>query len=278
MWNLKEYHRPDRLDSALELLRRPSVRTVPLAGGTALLAHRDRTVEAVVDLQALGLDYVRSDEEGLHLGAMTRLQALVDSPQVRAWADGLIARAARRSFSSVLRSQATVGGTLIAAGASPLACALLALDAEVALFDGEERRISLAAWYGEGAALEGRILTEVVVPQPAAGMVTASQEVSRTPADSPIVAVFVTLAVSGEMCEKARVAVGGIGPLAVRLRQAEQVLEAQTLSEDLIAQAAEAARREVTPMDDIRASADYRKAMVGVLTARALRDGWEKVG
>jgi carbon-monoxide dehydrogenase medium subunit len=168
-----------------------------------------------------------------------------------------------------------VGGTVIAAGASRLACALLALDAQVIIFDGQERRLSLAAFYAHGARIEDGLLTEVIIPQPAPGTGVAHHEVARSPADSPVVSVTALLSVAGEVCQKARVVAGGAGLPAVRLVRAEEVLEGQTLSEDLIARAAEAAREVVTPVDDFRASGEYRKAMVGVLACRALREAWE---
>lgn len=55
--SLKEYHRPASLSAALALLNRPPIRTMPLAGGTALIGNGDRSVEAVVDLQDLALCY-----------------------------------------------------------------------------------------------------------------------------------------------------------------------------------------------------------------------------
>jgi len=277
MWNLREYHRPEDLQTALELLRRPGVHTAVLAGGTDLMARRDRRIEAVVDLQALGLDYMREEDDGLHLGAMARLQELVESPLTRDLAGGLIARAARRSAGSVLRNQATIGGTVIAAGDSPLACALLALDAQVVVFDGQERRLPLAAFYAQGARIEDGFLTEVVIPQPAPGTGVAYHDVARSPADSPIVSVTALLTVTDQVCQKARLVVGGAGLPALRLIRAEGMLEGQMLSEELIARAAETAREVVAPAADFRASGEYRKAMVGVLARRALREAWENV-
>ncbi len=276
MRNLREYHRPDDLQTALELLRRPGVRTAVLAGGTKLVARRDRQVEVVVDLQALGLDYIRQDDAGLHLGAMTRLQGLVDSPLTGGLAGGLLARTARRSAGSVLRHQATVGGTVMASADSPLACALLALDAQVVIFTGQERRLPLVDFYAAGAPIEAGFLTEVVIPQPAPGTGAAYHDVARSPADSPIVSVTALLTVAGEVCQKARLVAGGAGWPGTRLARAEATLEGQRLSEDLMARGAEAAREEVVPVDDFRASGGYRRAMVGVLARRALREAWEK--
>ena len=94
---LRRYYRPTELREALALLGGAQVKTALLAGGSELLARQDTEIEAVVDLQDLPLDYVRAADDGLRIGALTRLQALVRHPLVRAFADGILARAAEQS-------------------------------------------------------------------------------------------------------------------------------------------------------------------------------------
>ena len=78
---LTEYHKPATLDEALKLLRRTRLKTVPLAGGTSLVPEAARDVQAVVDLNALDLSFIKTSEvsgdlRGLEIGATTKLQAL----------------------------------------------------------------------------------------------------------------------------------------------------------------------------------------------------------
>ena len=72
---LTEYHQPSTLDEALKLLRRTRIKAVPLAGGTSLVPQAARDVQAVVDLNGLGLSFVRQAPDW-QIGAATKLQAL----------------------------------------------------------------------------------------------------------------------------------------------------------------------------------------------------------
>jgi probable selenate reductase FAD-binding subunit len=277
MWNLREIHRPDDLSVALELLRRPHVRTVPLAGGTELIGRRDRTVEAVVDLRDLGLDTIEAEGDVVRMGAMTTLQEMATSPLLRGLADGLLARTAHSSAASLIRNMATLGGTLIAAAdTADLPPALLALDARVTIRTPDEQHLSLADFYAAGGGVEGGLLTEVVIPVPPRGTGVAFHKVGRTPADQAIVSVAVLVTVEGGLCRKVRLAVGGIGPKPARVAEAEKLLEGQELTEARLEEAVQVVKTCLEPQSDFLASAEYRREMAGVLTRRALREAWER--
>src|SRR5205823_14614366 len=92
--NLLEYHWAEHIDDALMLLSRPDVKTVPLAGGTYLLGQRDDSIQAVVDLRDLELAYISDDARGIHIGAMTTLQRMLDSPVLNDLARGWRSRPA----------------------------------------------------------------------------------------------------------------------------------------------------------------------------------------
>jgi hypothetical protein len=97
MWSsLKEYHRPASIHSALRLLGRDQVHTAPLAGGTWLVARRDPSIQAVVDISGLDLAFIAKSTRRLRLGAMTTLQTLAEHPQIQEVAGGMLARAIRR--------------------------------------------------------------------------------------------------------------------------------------------------------------------------------------
>jgi len=98
----------------------------------------------------------------------------------------------------------------------------------------------------------------------------AFEKVARTPGDAPIVCAVARYRLDDGMARDVRVAVGGVGPLPVRLARAEQTLEGKPPSESFIARAAEAAAQEVKPPSDFLASAEYRKEMVRVLVRRVL--------
>ncbi len=300
--NLRQYFRPsddgqqDGLAQALELLARPDVRTVPLAGGDTLVGSSDPTVEAVVDLQALGLDELSLDPS---LGALSaramvtrsRLAALAHTalpapgPVSHAYKDTpvrIIALGARRWGGSVQRNRATLGGALaVAASDDPLVVALLACDARILLCSREGyHTVPLAEFIPARAQLLARpaLITDVVVPMPP-GRLTGYglADVARTPSDRPIVVAAAMLSFSFGVCRQARLALGGVAPHPIRLTEVESMLTDQPLTPELIAAAAGRAADLVQPTGDFRGSAEYRQAMAGVLAGRALQEAWQAV-
>jgi probable selenate reductase FAD-binding subunit len=270
MWNLAEIQRPTTLAEAVRLLRRPNVKTAILAGGTTLVPQARRDVQSLVDLRDLKLAYIKREGNTLRIGATTTLQDIVESSDVLP----ALAQAARDSAPINVRNVATMGGVVASAGfGSPLPVALLALDAVLVIYSPEARQSPVAAFlaYREKLLRDGMLITEVGIPLTDARIVF--EKVSRTPSDAPIVCVATRLrltATEGSMARDVRVAVGGVGPIPVRLARAEQTLEGKPPTESLIAQAAEAAAKEVNPPSDFLASGEYRREMVKVLVKRTL--------
>ena len=295
--NLRQYARPadddtqDGLAAALQLLSRPDVRTVPLAGGDSLIGSADTTIEAVVDLQALGLTEISLDPK---LGALSA-QAMVTRAQLaelkapaasanahasKASPLGIIAAGAQRWGGNVQRNRATLGGALATAAADdPLIVALLASDARVLLCSNTGyQTVPLVEFIPVRAALLAgpALITDVVVPLPP-GRLTgyALADVARTPADAPIVVAGAAVGIAYGRCTYARLALGGVATQPVRLPEVEALLEDQLLTGELIARAAAHAAAAVNPASDFRGSAEYRKAMAGVLAERALQQAWQ---
>lgn len=284
--NLREYHRPtedEGLKRVLALLTRPDIHTVVLGGGDTLLSSGDLSIEAVVDLQALGLNALELGLEAaaLRAGAMVTRAALAglagagpDSPLY------VIATGARRWGGNVQRNRATVGGALaIAAANDPLLVALLACDATVLL-----QALSGAQALPMAEFLAGRtkllaqpaVITGIEVPRPPEGATGyAIADVARTPADAPIVVAAASLAVADDRCTHARLALGGVADRPLRLPEVEALLEGQPLTAELITAAGERTSAAVQPAGDFRGSSEYRTAMAGALVARALQRAWQ---
>jgi carbon-monoxide dehydrogenase medium subunit len=287
--NLREYHRPAAAGGGLEqviaLLARPGIRTVPLAGGDALLASADPTVEAVVDLQGLGLDTIAEEGHGqgrLRIGALAARQRLADYTSPAATSHpirALLAEAAQRWGGSVQRNRATVGGALVAAAANdPLVAALLVCDALVELYGPRGAAvIPIAEFHRRRAALlaEPAVVTHLIIPCPSHPIGARLACVARTPADAAIVLAVALLELDGGRCLRARLALGGVADAALRLEEVESMLAGQIMTPELIAAAAARVTELVRPAGDFRGSAEYRKAMAAVLAERALREAWD---
>jgi carbon-monoxide dehydrogenase medium subunit len=261
------YYRPQSVNEALKLLLQPD--TVPLAGGTALLATEQGITSTVVDLQDTGLDALAWGDDGrlLRVGAMVRLTNLHDFLSPLASLQGaaaLLCEAIRHAGPNTYRNAATIGG--IAASRLPdseLLAGLLALDATVSLRLPSPETISLAAYLADDDRPPG-LITEFLIFWPSGK--GATERVARTPADYPIVSVTGWRPGGGAI----RLAATGISARPCHLIKAEAAI-AGGLNEISIEAAAEAARREARHPGDFRGDAGYRAEMAAVLTRRVLR-------
>src|SRR3972149_4473622 len=190
-----EYHNPPSLDEALKLLRRPDVRTVPIAGGSGLVSAAPRDVEAVVDLSALDLAYIKPCEgfqslerplgfARLCIGATTTLQTIVEDEAIRDYADGVLVKTILDTATRNVRDAASLAGSIVEAkGNSPLRTMLLALDAHLTILgDKEEEEVALAKWTQQDRTL----ITRIALPALSNEIHAAYEKVARTPADLPI--------------------------------------------------------------------------------------------
>ncbi len=260
------YYRPTNLDEALRFLRQPN--TVPLAGGTSLLATEDGIGSAVVDLQNTGLDRLSWADDGrlLRVGAMVRLSDLDEflAPLTELQgAAALLREAIHRAGPNTYRHAATVGG--IAASRLPdseLLAALLVLDATVSLRLPAPETLSLAAYLADDDQLPG-LITEFLVYWPAGR--GAADRVARTPADQPIVSVIGWRPDGGAV----RLAATGVAQRPIHLTGSEAVVVGG-VDEESIETAAAAARDTSRHPGDFRGDRAYRAEMAAVLTRRVL--------
>lgn len=271
--NIASYHRPDDIQVALTLLREGRGRMVPLAGGTSLLGNLPREVEAVVDLRDLRLDWLLVREAGLALGAMVTLREVVEHEGSRRYAGGVLAEAARHEAGSLVRNQATLGGTLAGrAATSDLAAVLLAVDAQVVVQGTSEQVVSLGDLFRRRDYLlqPGALLTEVRLPALEEGTQVRLERVARTPMDQPILAVAAKVQREGNHLKQVRVAVSGISDMPHLLATLNHHLPGLEVGSEPFEAALRVVAEGLTIKSDQLASASYRAAMLPVLVRRAL--------
>ncbi len=275
--NVTEYHRPESITEAIRLLKRPGLKTAPLAGGTLLTGQRDDTLQAVVDLRALGLNTISEQDGQIYLGAMVTLQALVDSPLLGEMAGGMLAQAAKSSAARLIRNAATVGGTLAAGPAAnaDLAVTLAVLEAQARLVGERERLVPAETAFAQRQP--GELLTEVIFKRPTSSTESAFLRLARTPADVAFVHAAALVHVHSGICQRARVAVGGVGLSPVRLYETEAALEGSPPILEELDPAIMADLKRLAPPPDFRASPEYRREMAAVLARRALAHCFEAV-
>jgi carbon-monoxide dehydrogenase medium subunit len=137
-----------------------------------------------------------------------------------------------------------------------------------------QRQIPLDDFFkgpGLTAIDEGEILTSINVPTPPAGSGASYKHISpRSKVDISAVGVGVMLAMNGDICEDAKIALGAVAPIPMRAIKAENIIKGGRISSDLQKKAGLEASQECAPITDVRATAEYRREMVAVLTIRAI--------
>jgi CO/xanthine dehydrogenase FAD-binding subunit len=280
-----DYHAPASVEEAVALLARYGGDAKVLAGGQSLmplLNFRLSRPAALVDLNRIGpLAYIREENGGdrlpsVRFGAMTR-QRTVEFSSVVARRLPLLREATTLVGHLPIRSRGTLGGSI--AHADPSAeypAVLAALEGEVVARGPRGERVVKAAdllpTYLTTSHAADEILVEVRLPAMPAGAGFAFEEFSRRHGDFALVGIAAMIVPDGRGgCSTVRLATAGAGPVPVRLRAAEAILTAEGVGERAIEAASRRAAELVEPDSDIHASADYRRNLTRVLTARALR-------
>jgi CO/xanthine dehydrogenase FAD-binding subunit len=278
------YHAPNSLEDALSLLTRYAGEARVLAGGQSLVPmmnFRIATPRAIIDLNRVpDLDYIRHETDIVRIGAMTR-QRKIEFSSVIAETLPLLRDAIKLVGHLPTRSRGTIGGSLAHADpAAELPMTLQALEGEVVARSPAGERVIKADEFFRSllatALTPQEILTEVRFPVMPANAGYAVEEFARRHGDFAICAVAAVLVREGERCTKARLATGGTGPVPLRLTAAEGVLEQKGLGDAAVEEAAESASQAVEPMSDQNGSAEFRRHLTRVLTARALRRAAER--
>jgi carbon-monoxide dehydrogenase medium subunit len=275
-----EYHLPDTLDEALDLMAEHGDAARPLAGGQSLvpmMAFRLARPSVVVDLNQLS-DLTRIEASGVRvvLGAMVRERAaersetLARSVPLIAWALPLIGHEA-------IRTRGTVGGSLAHCDpAGELPAVAVATGATITARSQRrgERTIPAEEFFlghFTSALADDELLTHVSFPAAGAGNGAAFEEMSRRHGDFAVVGVACQLRVTDGIINDARVVLTGVAEIPFRATRAETVLVGATADAASFQEAADAVSCDIDPPSDLHGTAAYRRYVAGVLTRRALR-------
>ena len=253
-------------------------RVMVLAGGTDMLVRmkgRALTPEVVVDVKGIPGAGDFSAKSGLSIGSAVTMRQVELSAKVRE-DYAAVAQGAAVVGSIQIRNLATVAGNICnAAPSADVAPGLIALRAKVRIAGPGGQRTLLVENFmtgpGKTALKRGELVTAIQLPTP--GPRTGSAFVRHTPRaamDIAVVnvAVAMTLAPRTGKCEDVRIVLGAVAPTPMRALKAEMLLRGEKLTADLVAEAAAVAGAEARPISDQRASAEFRRELVRVLTGR----------
>ena len=279
--NVEAFYRPGNVPEALRLLQKAKGQARVLAGGTDLALAADLSVRFLIDITQAGLTYIRRRNQTIVIGATTTMADLEESPILGALAGGLLCRAAASCGSIEIRNVATLGGNMAnGSPAADLATPLLVLDASVVLADTRRKRkvplLDFLSGAGPCPAVPAAcLLTEVVIPEPPNGRRCgwSFQKFGRTAVDISVLNVAAGLELDARHRVKwVRIAVGAAAPVPLRTLAAEELATGRVLDRALLAEISDEVVRELRPITDQRASAEYRRELAHVLTGRALEE------
>jgi len=283
-----DYVRASALYEVPRLLEEHGEAARLLMGGTDLFVRmRDGFVspQILVDVKHLpSMRDVSYDEQtGLTIGAATTMNEVARHPDVQAHYP-LLAEAASSVASYQLRNRATLGGNLCnGSPAADTAPATLVLGGRIVLYrpTGEREIPADEFFLGPGATAmqAGELMTAIRFPILPPGSAGKYLKLGRNKAgDLAIAGVAVFGFPDGTASGyRFRIGLASVAPVPLRAREAEEVLAASPPGEETFALAAERAMEAASPIDDVRASAAYRKAMVRALTLRGLREIWRQL-
>ncbi|MEM7537690.1 MAG: xanthine dehydrogenase family protein subunit M [Chloroflexota bacterium] len=284
-----DYIAPTSFDETLSILQQHGDDAKLLAGGQSLIPvmnFRLAQPTMIVDLNRLTSlsDMTITDSGELVIGTMVRQRQLERSPLIAQHAP-LIHEAMPYIAHPQIRNRGTLGGSLAHADpAGELPTLAVVLEAKLKLQrKGQSRWVNAEEFYIElfTTTIEPEeVLTDVVFPAMPAHTGVAFHELARRHGDyaQAGVAVCITLTEQG-VCQQARLGYLNVGDVPMMAHKAADMLVGETISETLIDEAAQvAAQHEIEPVDDVHATAAYKRHLAYVLGKRALQEATGKIG
>jgi carbon-monoxide dehydrogenase medium subunit len=276
------YIRPGNINELLDLLsENHNGRYRVYAGGTDLIPKlKGRTItppEAIVDLKGIhGLDYIDYDDRhGLRIGALATIRSIETSPVVKEKYP-LLSRASASIASVQVRNRGTMAGNICnAVPSADSAPPLLSLEARLLCVSKKRERILNIDEFFTGPNQCGlepdEILREIQIPALHENFRGVFIKLSpRSRMDLAVVNVAVLCVKEKGLFKDIRISLGAVAPTPIRAQKAERSLEGAKADDKAISNAAKIASAESRPIDDHRASAEYRRMMVEVLVRRAI--------
>ena len=278
-----QYFSPATVAEAVSILKDYASKAKVLAGGTDLLSLmklRAVTPECIVNLKEIaGLDYIRKEGNELRIGALTTIVTILTSDFIKQHCFSLY-EAATVFATPQIRNMATIGGNICRSSPSAdMLPPLMTFGAELKLAGAKgERRVFLEDFFtGAGQnVLDQEILTEIVVPLQAGQYGTAFAKLTRNSVDLAKVNCAVKITVSGGRCVDSIIALGAVAARPIRAMRVEMCMKGQETMDEVIEEAAQKVTEDITPITDVRSTAEYRARVSQVLVKRTIKQAIER--
>jgi len=281
-----EYIKPKNLNDLLNNKKETEGRGEVIAGGTNLIPQIKEKIKSpdflidVCDLQELS--QINEENGMISIGAGTTIADIASSEIIKSKSP-ILASAARQLGNPLVRNRATIGGNLAdASPAADTAPPLLALEAFLYLESegGGKREVPLDEFFtgpNQTVMKENEVITRICFKEPEDPINGAYIKLGlRNAMAISVVSVALMLDVEEGICRKARIALGSVAPRPVRAYGVEKSLEGKELNRDVIEASANEVSKDISPISDIRASAEYRQHTSSVLLKRAILEARDR--
>lgn len=276
-----EYLAPRNIDRLFEGIQGRAGQVKFMAGCTNVLPNlRARAISPRILVDLTGIEEITHVREGngvISIGALTTMTDLASSEIIQKESP-ILASAARQLGNPLTRNRATIGGNLAdASPAADMAPPLLALEATIhtAGPEGKGREIPLDRFFlGPNKTVldEDEIITRITIPKPKDPWKGSHIKFGlRNAMAISVASVALMLEMKENVCRKARVALGSLSPKPIRAYLVEKELEDREITDEVLARCTVTVNQEISPISDIRGSADYRRLVAAVLLKRAIR-------
>jgi carbon-monoxide dehydrogenase medium subunit len=275
-----EYFRPRSVSETLQLLKKWNGKAKLVAGGTNVVPEiRAKTVDrgTLIDLSHLRtLSYIKEQKRNIRIGALTSISEIAFSKVIQKYFP-ILAEATRQIGNPLVRNRATLAGNLAdASPAADSAVPLLVLNASVIVerHKNKAKQIPIDQFFigpNKTVLKRDELIREIVLPKRvlSSRMVYSKMGLRNAMAIS-VISMGALVEVEKGACSQVRIALGAVAPTPRRAYGVEKLLAGQVVSEELIDRCCGAIQREIQPINDVRATAEYRSFMASVLLKRLL--------
>ncbi len=276
-----EYYRPQHLKRVLQLLGGGKGKAKLIAGGTNVIPDlRGKTIQpdALIDLSHLkSLSYIKEGNKSIRLGALTTIAQMASSKVIKNYAP-ILSEAAQQLGNPLVRNRATIGGNLSdASPAADTAPPLLALDARIITENAtnNKKAIPIDQFFkgpNQTVLKRDEMIKEIIVPKWTSPHIkTAYIKLGlRNSMSISVISMALWIDVEEMFCKQIRIGLGAVAPTPIRALKTEEMVTGKEITPDLIEACGSELKKEVRPITDIRASAEYRREMASVLFKRLI--------
>jgi carbon-monoxide dehydrogenase medium subunit len=269
---------PGSVEEVVTLLGKYQDKATILSGGTDVLVAMKsgyKTGCLISVAKIPDLDYLEYEPaEGLRVGAKATISQILSSSDVKTHYRALWDSAYVFATPQLRNTATVVGNMLRASPAGDCSCAVYALGGSIVLQGADgQREVSVDEFwlaYGVTARKADEFAVELKIPAPAIGARSSFKRLTLTNEDLAKLNAAAHLQMDGKKCKQARLSIGCVAATPLRLEKTEALLKGAEITDELLEKIAANVVNEISPIDDVRSTAEYRKQVAGVLIKRVI--------